>query len=56
MTKSFRLENIKISVDFSFKEISGDGGNLSWVGFVQVLHKREDITDKRIETKAQMQI
>lgn len=54
MTESLRFEAIKISVDFSFKENSGGGGNLSWVGFVHILSKREDITDKRIETKAQM--
>lgn len=49
-TKQHVIENIlwwlkiwelKISVD------SGDGGNLSCVGFVHVLNKREDITDYR---------
>lgn len=47
MTKSLRFENIKISVDFSFRENSGDGRNLSmfWV-------KEKNITDKKIETKA----
>lgn len=54
MTKSLGLENVKMSVDFG--ENCGDGGNLSWVGFVRVLRKRKDIADKRTEVKAQMWI
>jgi len=52
MTKSLRFENIKISVDFSFRENCGDGRILSWLRFVHVLRKREEIADMRIKTKA----
>lgn len=38
-----------------FRENCGDGGNLSQVGCVHVLRKREDIAHKTIKTKAHMQ-
>lgn len=52
MTKRLRFENVKISVEFSFTENCGDSRILSWLRFVHVLRKREEIADNENKNKS----